>query len=57
MLSERERPCSLPQNEEVGSVSVSYSCSLVCLTLPILQEKNGNQAFVLMLSRTLHLPP
>ena len=32
MLSEWERTCSLPQSEEVSSVSVSYSCSLVCLT-------------------------
>ena len=41
VLSEWERTCSLPQSEEVGSVSVSCSCSLVCLTCPILQEKNG----------------
>ena len=41
MLSEWERTCSLPQSEEVGSVSVWYSCSLVCLTLSILQEMNG----------------
>ena len=32
VLSEWERTCSLPQSEEVGSVSFWYSCSLVCLT-------------------------
>ena len=32
MLSEWEGTCSLPQSEEVGSVIVSYSYSLVCLT-------------------------
>ena len=32
VLSEWKRTCSLPQIEEVGSVSVWYSCSLVCLT-------------------------
>ena len=32
VLSEWERTCSLPQSEEVGSVRVWYSCSLVCLT-------------------------
>ena len=32
VLSEWERTCTIPQSEEVGSVSVSYSCSLVCLT-------------------------
>ena len=32
VLSEWERTCAIPHSEEVGSVSVSYSCSLVCLT-------------------------
>ena len=43
VLSEWERTCSLPQSKEVGSVRVWYSCSLVCLTSPILQEKIDKQ--------------
>ena len=47
MLSEWKRTCSLPQSEEVGSVSVWYSCSLVCFRKGLV-----NQMFVTALEVT-----